>query len=251
LAVISKIITKNLSLDFIIYEASVHRTDNILKNSIGGVIGSNKRGNHIQINALRDINLNITKGDRVGIVGHNGAGKSTLIRVLSQIHYPTSGQLTIHGNVTPLLSLRLGFSQESTGLEIIKLRGIINKYSKSKINDFIHWVSKFSELGNFINLPLRTYSSGMKLRLAFACSIYEQPEILIMDEWISAGDKEFKALAKKSLKKIINKSHILILASHSIETIKENCNRVIWLEKGMIKMDGNPKKVLDEFTKSK
>jgi lipopolysaccharide transport system ATP-binding protein len=183
--------------------------------------------------------LELKDGDRVGLVGHNGAGKSTLLRVLSGVFVPTSGNASIQGSVGSLIDMSLGINPEASGRENIFLRGALLGFSKGEMKEKFHEVLDFSELGEFIEMPLRTYSSGMQLRLAFAVSTIVRPEILLMDEWLSVGDEGFKAKASERLSRVVDASKILVLASHSRELLEKVTNRIIWLEHGAIRMQGS------------
>lgn len=234
---------KNVCVDIPIYNSqgrSLKKT--ILGMATGGKIGLNERGNTI-IRSLDNISCQLTTKDRVGLIGHNGAGKSTLLRVLSGVYEPSFGISKIEGNVGSLIDVSLGIDGEATGIENIFLRaallGIPNKVVEKELDNII----EFSELGEFIRMPVRTYSSGMHLRLAFAVSTMINPDILLMDEWLSVGDQNFQKKAEKKLNELIERSSILVIATHSRALIEKCCNRVLWLEHGRLKMDGTPEQV--------
>ena len=240
----------NVSLDFPIFNSnsrSIKQT--LIRVATGGQMGSDATG-HVVIRALENISFNIKDGERVGLLGHNGAGKSTLLRVLNGIYLPSSGDATSKGNVGSLIDISLGIDGEATGRENIYVRASFLGISHSLINEKFEEIVDFSELGNFIDMPLRTYSSGMLLRLAFAVSAILKPEILVMDEWLSVGDEGFRQKAEKKLNKMVEGANILIIASHSIDLILNTCNRAIWLEHGKIVRDGEVKKVCDEYLSS-
>src|SRR5690606_2096411 len=178
---------------------------------------------------------------------HNGAGKTTLLRVLSGIYHPTGGHADIHGHCTSLININLGIDAEATGRENIMLRGTLMGLSPKQINAMMDEVIEFSGLGEFIDMPFRTYSSGMQMRLAFSVSTTIRPQILIMDEWLSTGDLDFKQRAKQRMNDIVDSTEILILASHSKDLLMSNCSRVIWLEQGRIKMDGPAEQIVDLY----
>ncbi|MCV2875548.1 ABC transporter ATP-binding protein [Rhodobacteraceae bacterium XHP0102] len=198
---------------------------------------------HVIVRALHGLDFSFADGDRVGLIGHNGAGKSTLLRVLSGVYAPTQGQAVRQGSLSSLIDVSLGIDLESTGRENIYLRGALLGLSKNEINARLDEIIAFSELGDFIDMPVRTYSSGMNLRLAFSVSTVIQPEILLMDEWLSVGDEGFKHKAEARLAELVESTKILVIASHSRDLILKTCNRVLWLEHGMIKMDGAPDEV--------
>jgi len=212
----------------------------------GGRLSADANG-HVLVRALHDIDFSFTDGDRVGLVGHNGAGKSTLLRVLSGVYAPTHGQVHLQGQVASLIDVSLGIDHEATGRENIFLRGALLGLSKKEVTARLDEIIEFSELGDFIDMPVRTYSSGMHLRLAFSVSTVIRPEILLMDEWISVGDEGFKHKAEARLAKLVESTKILVIASHSRDLIMKACNRVLWLEHGVIKIDGSPEDVCKAY----
>ncbi len=240
----------NVSLDFPIFNSnsrSIKQT--LIRVATGGQMGSDAAG-HVVIRALENISFNIKDGERVGLLGHNGAGKSTLLRVLNGVYLPSSGDALIKGNVGSLIDISLGIDGEASGRENIYVRASFLGISRSLINEKFEEIVDFSELGNFIDMPLRTYSSGMLLRLAFAVSTILKPEILLMDEWLSVGDEGFQHKAEKKLNEMVEDANILVIASHAVDLILNTCNRVIWLEHGKIVIDGEAKKVCDEYVSS-
>lgn len=212
----------------------------------GGQISANASGRVI-IRALEDLTLTIKDGDRVGLLGHNGAGKSTLLRLLSGVYEPSSGRAAIKGEIGSLIDVSFGIDPEATGRENIYLRGALLGLTRANINAKLEEIIDFSELGDFIDMPVRTYSSGMHLRLAFSVSTIIRPEILLMDEWLSVGDEGFRVRAEARMNELVESTHILVIASHSRELVKETCNRAIWLEHGKIKMDGTPDEVTQAY----
>jgi lipopolysaccharide transport system ATP-binding protein len=233
----SSIIAHDLSVEFPIFENS-HRSlkKKVLNLTTGGIIG-NDAGNHPVVTALNQLNFRFGDGDRIGLVGHNGSGKTTLLRVLSGIYSPTRGSLDLKGRVASLLDVSSGVDPDATGFENIYLRGIMNGFKPSRIKDKIDEIADFTELGEYLNLPVRTYSSGMMLRLTFAISTSIEADILIMDEWLSVGDADFQSKAAERLKRLVDNASILIIASHSPELIQNVCNRRILLEHGRIMAD--------------
>lgn len=179
----------------------------------------------------------------MGLLGHNGAGKSTLLRLLGRVYEPTAGSVRIEGRIGSLIDVSLGIDPEASGRENIYLRGAMLGLTRAQIQHHFDDIVAFSELGDFIEMPVRTYSSGMHLRLAFAVSTVVRPEILLMDEWLSVGDESFKHKAEQRLSDLVQATRILVLASHSRELIQHTCNRVIWLEHGRIRMDGGADEV--------
>ncbi|MDO9030169.1 MULTISPECIES: ABC transporter ATP-binding protein [Hydrogenophaga] len=230
----TSISARQLTVEFPIFENS-HRSlkKKVLHLTTGGTIG-NDAGNHPVVCALDALDFEFKDGDRVGLVGHNGSGKTTLLRVLSGIYSPTRGQLKIKGKTASLLDVSTGVDPDATGFENIYLRGIMNGFKPSMIRSKIDEIADFTELGEYLNLPVRTYSSGMMLRLTFAISTSIQADILLMDEWLSVGDADFREKAAKRLKSLVDNASILVIASHNPELIDNVCNKKLQLEHGKI-----------------
>lgn len=238
----ASIILQNASVDFPVFNANNRSLKNtLMQAATGGRVDFGAKETIVR--SLDNISFSISNGERVGLVGHNGAGKSTLLRMLSRVYKPTQGRAEIVGKVGSLVDIGLGIGREATGLENIYIRAALLGLKRKEVEARLDEIIEFSELGDFIFMPVRTYSSGMFLRLAFAVSTMIRPEILIMDEWLSVGDKAFNNKAKDRLNEIVEASSILVLASHSKRLIMDTCNRVIWLEHGRIKMDGSPAEV--------
>lgn len=242
---------KHASIDFPIYNAkSRSLASSIFGNLSLGRLDADSSKGLVTVKSLQDIELEILDGERVGLVGNNGAGKSTLLRTLAGVYRPTSGHALIEGRVASLIDISLGINPEATGRENIFLRGALLGLTKDQVREKFDEIVAFSELGNFIEMPLRTYSSGMQMRLGFAVSMVVDPEILLMDEWLSVGDGSFQKKAEEKLKSLVNQTRILVIASHNPDLIRNICSRTIWLDSGKIKMDGNPKKVLEKYQSS-
>ena len=188
--------------------------------------------------ALHDVDFSIEKGEVLGLVGANGAGKSTMLKVISGILKPTKGTVTVHGNIVPMLELGSGFDLELTGRENVFLNGAILGYSEDFLKEKYQEIVDFSELGEFIEMPLRNYSSGMITRLAFSIATVVKPDILIVDEILSVGDAAFQKKSKNRMMELMSGGTTVLLVSHSAEQITEMCSRAIWLEKGPMKMIG-------------
>ena len=230
---------KNVNVDIPVYNANSRSLKkSLIQVSTGGILGSNESG-VVVVKALDNLTFSLKDGDRVALLGHNGAGKSTLLRVLSGVYHPTSGSATVNGNIGSLIDVSLGIDPEATGRENIYIRGALLGLKRSEIHKKIQEIIDFSELGDFVDMPLRTYSSGMHLRLAFSVSTIVRPEVLLMDEWLSVGDESFKHKAESRLNDVVQATSILVIASHSRELVTKTCNRAIWLEHGKIKMDGS------------
>lgn len=187
------------------------------------------------VNALENISLDIYHGEKIGLYGHNGSGKTSLLRIIAGIFNPQKGSVKVLGNISSMLSIDLGVDIYETGIENIKLKGKILKFSKPQIDSMIEKIAEFSELGEFLKLPLSTYSSGMLVRFQFALATYKVNDIILLDEWLSAGDENFAPKAEKKMREIIAKSGILVIASHNFELLKRVCTKIVYLEKGRIK----------------
>lgn len=228
---------KDVSVSFPIYGAGASSLKKTLAASVtGGRFG--KETGVTVVQALSNINIELKAGDRLGLVGHNGAGKSTLLRTLAGVYEPTAGQFARHGSVTSLIDPALGIEADATGMENIMLRGLVMGLSKREVDQLTPGIVEFSGLGQYINMPVRTYSTGMMMRLAFSISTSVKADILLMDEWLSVGDAEFTEKAEKRMRDVVQGSGILVLASHSPKLIAKECNKVIHLSHGTI-IDGN------------
>ncbi|MEJ5023687.1 ABC transporter ATP-binding protein [Brucella anthropi] len=237
----------DVSVEFPIYNSSSRSLKNrVLSVATGGKIERRNDGLVI-IRGLDSVSLTLREGERVGLIGHNGSGKTTLLRVLSGIYTPTQGSAVVDGDCVSLINISLGIDPDATGRENIRLRSAIMGMDPREMADKFEQIADFSGLGDFLDMPFRTYSSGMQLRLAFATSTAVRPEILIMDEWLSTGDEDFKERANQRMRELVDSTKILVLASHSVDLLKKNCNRVVWLEHGRIKMDGSPDDVLSSY----
>ncbi|MBB2971425.1 ABC transporter ATP-binding protein [Mesorhizobium sp. RMAD-H1] len=199
----------------------------------GGRIDGGPRAGFVT--ALDDVNFSLEAGDRLGLVGSNGAGKTTLLKVLYGIYEPTKGRAVIRGRVDALFNINLGFRREATGRRNILLRGLINGWSNAEIEKRMEEIIAFSELGDFIDVPFKAYSQGMAARLAFSIATSLEPEILLMDEWIGAGDPNFQDKAKQRMNELAEKAGIIVLASHNHGLLKRTCNKILELEKGRVK----------------
>lgn len=240
---------EHVSVSFPIYDSSSRSLKKrLFYATIGGRIQKNPNTHRIQVvEALDDINLHLEHGARVGLVGHNGAGKTTLLRVLAGIYEPNSGLIEVDGQVAPMFDKALGMDPDSSGYDNILLRGLFLGMSRREIAKRADGIAEFTELGDFLNLPIRTYSAGMRTRLAFAVSTAIDPDILLLDEGIGAGDAAFLQKAKKRLQAFTDKAAIIVLASHSDGLITRMCTSAIWMERGRIEMIGETKEVLARY----
>jgi len=197
--------------------------------------------------ALDNISFTLEKGDRLAIVGRNGSGKTTLLQVMAGILSPNVGSLSISGRVTSLININLGIQPEATGHRNITLKGLAAGYSRKEIAKRREQIADFSGLGAFLDMPVSKYSSGMKMRLIFSIATAFDPEILILDEWLSAGDASFRAKATRKMKEFVEQANILVLASHSKDLIKDNCNKGLWLDGGQIRAFGEIDDIMDKY----
>ena len=199
--------------------------------------------------ALNNVSFDISKGEVVGLIGSNGAGKSTLLKVVSGVMKPTKGSVEVHGVISPMIELGAGFDPELTARENIFLNGAILGYSKQFLNDKFDDIVDFSEIRDFLDVPVKNFSSGMTAKLAFSIATIVDPEILIVDEILSVGDIKFQEKSKKKMMEMINGGTTVLYVSHSLESIKDLCTKVIWLDHGNIVKIGEPKKICDEYYK--
>ena len=194
-----------------------------------------RKVSYVDFYALKGINLKVKRGESVGIIGRNGAGKTTLLRIIAGIYKPTSGKVTVKGRIMPIIELGAGFDMELTGRENIFLNGLLLGMTRKEIEEKYDEIVEFSGLGEFINSPMRTYSSGMVLRLGFSIATAIDPDIILLDEVFAVGDEEFKEKCVRRMKEMMKKGATLLFVSHDMDAIKENCERVILLEEGEIK----------------
>jgi ABC-2 type transport system ATP-binding protein len=214
--------------------------------NVGGQIGGGETG-RIVIKALDGVSFEIHEGDRIGLLGHNGSGKTTLLRALSGIYEPVSGEIRAVGRVVPLFDLQLGMDLDATGIENIWMRGKLLGLTTAQIKDSLDDIAEFTELGEYLEMPIRTYSMGMMLRLAFAISTAITPEILVLDEMIGAGDAAFITRANLRLKDFLARAGILVVASHSVPMLRQWCNKGMLLERGKLITYGPLEDVLARY----
>ena len=246
----AEIILKSVTADFPIYGNQVSFRNVLFGRVVGGVLRRPKdTGNRVIVRALDNVSLTIRHGDRLGIIGHNGAGKSTLLRVLAGIYEPSLGSITVDGHVSPLFDVSAGLDPDDSGYENIVTCALLLGMSRDEIERKMPQIEAFSELSDYLALPARTYSTGMLVRLGFAIATAIDPEILLLDEWLGAGDARFAARAAKQVEAMIERSSIMLLASHSDELIRQMCNRVILLDNGRLLADGQTTDVLDMYTR--
>lgn len=229
---------ENIDLEYPVYGTSSRSfKSTLLKVATGGMLKNEEKT--LKVQALKGLTFKLQEGDRLGLIGHNGAGKSSLLRVLAQIYTPSSGRLLISGKTNCLFDVMVGLDSSLSGLENIKLRGLIHGLSVKQIQKAIPEIVEFAELGEFIKMPLRTYSSGMLLRLGFSIVTHFQTEILLIDEVVNVGDSGFISKAKQRMKDLINHTKIVVISTHDQQIIKEFCNRILCLEHGMVQFLGS------------
>ncbi|MFC5996233.1 ABC transporter ATP-binding protein [Pseudonocardia hispaniensis] len=232
-------------VDFPIFDAKSRSLKKAVLGKAGGRIGTESRVPIIE--ALRSINVSLRRGDRVALVGHNGAGKSTLLRLMSGIYEPTRGRSFVHGKVAPIFDLAVGMDPEISGLDNILIRGLFLGMTRKQMEARVDDIAEFTELGDYLSMPLRTYSTGMRVRLALGVVTSIDPEILLLDEGIGAVDAEFLAKARTRLFELVERSGILVFASHSDEFLADLCDTAIWMDHGTIREHGPLREVLHHY----
>jgi len=237
---------EDLSVWFPLYHGSARSLKKMALAAATGRLGRDRR-EHVVVRALRDVNLTLTAGDRLGLVGANGAGKTTLLRALAGIYEPVAGRIRVQGSLNALLDASLGMNMELTGRENILLRGLYAGLSKPDLVRLEDDVAEFAELSDFIDLPVRIYSTGMVVRLGFAMATAIKPQILLMDEWILAGDAAFMERARVRLETMVRSAEILVLSTHMTTIIQDWCTRVLWLDQGHVRADGPAAEVLEQY----
>jgi lipopolysaccharide transport system ATP-binding protein len=230
----SRICADDIVVDFPVYGTRSRSLKNtVIRAATGGALATDA-SDRVVVRAIDHISFDWREGDRVGLVGNNGSGKTTLLRAIAGVYEPVGGTLVVEGRIVSMLSLTLGMESEATGYENIFLRGTIMGLKKPQIVRLVDEVCEFSELGDYIHMPMRTYSSGMAMRLAFAVSTSVTADIILMDEWLSVGDAQFAQKAEERLRKMVGNVKILVIASHSPQIIEATCNRVVKLDHGQI-----------------
>ena len=237
-----KIIIEDISLEFRLY----HDGASSIKEYFANIFRKKKRKHYTDFYALQNVSFSVNDGERVGIIGRNGAGKSTLLRTVSRIYEPTLGSITVNGRVAPLLDIGAGFHPEFSGRENIYFNGALLGYTKEQLRSIEDEVIAFAELQDFIDSPVKYYSTGMYMKLAFSLATTVQPDILILDELFVGGDANFVRRGKDRMNKMIDNSSVMLLVSHDAELLRSLCQRFIWLDHGKVIADGDVA-VLDEY----
>lgn len=239
----SSISIENLSIKFRIY----HDHSPSLKEYFASLFKRKHHAAYSDFMAVNNVSFKLHAGDRVGIVGHNGAGKSTLLKALCRVYEPSEGKVKVDGRIAPLLEIGAGFHPEFSGRENIYLNGAILGYSKQQLREIEAGVIAFAELEEFIDTPVKYYSTGMYMRLAFSLATAMHPDILVLDEIFAGGDAAFMEKARARMYELIDKANIMIMVSHDHELVRSLCNRVIWLDHGRLVADGKPEEVIDRY----
>ncbi|MBN9509408.1 MAG: ABC transporter ATP-binding protein [Alphaproteobacteria bacterium] len=236
-----------ISLDFPLYHSQARSLKRTVFSSMSGRMASDQR-HRVVVQALRDISFRLESGDRLGLIGVNGSGKTTLLRTLAGIYEPVVGRVRVRGTLNALLDPQLGMNIELTGRENIMLRGLYNGLDAETVAQLEEDVRAFAELGDFIDLPVRIYSSGMMVRLGFALATAIRPQVLLMDEWFLAGDAAFMEKARGRLEDMVRGAEILVLSSHLKPVVLSWCTRVIWLDAGRVRADGPAEEVMEAYS---
>lgn len=228
----TRVVAQDLVIEFPMYWGRSRSLKNTFFRAATGGLLAKDAADRVVVKAINGISFDFHEGDRVGIVGHNGSGKSTLLRTIAGAYEPISGTIDVTGRLATMLSITLGMDTESTGYENIFLRSIVMGLRRRDIEPLVDEICDFAELGDYIHMPMRAYSSGMAMRLAFAISTSIPADIVLMDEWLSVGDADFSRKAQGRLKKMLNQAKMLFLASHDETLIRENCNKIMHLDHG-------------------
>ena len=239
----SSIHVENLSIKFRVY----HDRSPSFKDYFANLFKRNGQAAYSDFWAVKQVSFSINEGDRLGIVGHNGAGKSTLLKALCRVYESSDGKVSVNGRIAPLLEIGAGFHPEITGRENIYLNGSILGYTKQQLKEIEPEVIAFAELEEFIDTPVKYYSTGMYMRLAFSLATAMHPDILVLDEVFAGGDAAFVAKAKARMHDMIDKANIMIMVSHDHQLVKSLCNRVIWMDHGMLVADGAPDEIVERY----
>lgn len=240
----------DVSVDFVLYQGSGRSLKKtLLHSSTSGALKHDAQ-HRITVKALSGLSLTLEHGDRLGLIGGNGAGKTTLLRVLAGVYEPTGGRIRVEGRVTPLFDIGLGLDPDATGYDNIRMRAAYFGIDSDAIERRMEDIAAFTELGDYLSLPVRTYSAGMTLRLAFAAATAVDPEVLLMDEWIAVSDVQFLEKAQRRAEGFVNRSSIMVVASHVEDVLRRLCNKLLWLDHGTIVKVGPVDEVLAAYHES-
>jgi len=237
----------NVSVDFVIYQGSSRSLKKtLLHSSTSGIIKHDPR-HRVFVQALDRVSLKLEHGDRVGLIGGNGAGKTTLLRTMAGVYEPTGGRIRVAGQVTPLFDLSIGFDGDASGYDNIRMRAAYLGVPRAEIERRMDDIAAFTELGDHLDLPVRTYSAGMTLRLAFGAATAVDAEILLMDEWLAVSDAQFLEKAERRAEEFVSRASILVVASHVESVLRRLCNKLLWLDSGRVVMMGPVEEVLAHY----
>lgn len=240
----------NVNVSFPVYHGGSRSLKKaILSRSSAGRIARDAN-DRIMIDALREVSLSLVSGDRLALIGPNGAGKTTLLRVMAGIYEPLSGSVQIRGRISPMFDIGLGIDGDLSGYDNIRIRGLLLGLSSQEIEKLLPDIAEFTELGDYLDMPVRTYSSGMMLRLTFAVATCFEPEILLMDEWILAGDAQFMSKARERIGSFVKKASVLVLASHNLNVCRQWCNKAAWMDQGKLRVFGDINEVIEAQERS-
>jgi ABC-2 type transport system ATP-binding protein/lipopolysaccharide transport system ATP-binding protein len=232
---------------FPVYEAGMRSLKKrALFHGSGGRIGRDA-SKRIVVEALRHVSFSLQSGDRLALIGPNGAGKTTLLRVIAGIYEPQSGTVETRGRISPMLDVNLGIDPELSGYDNIRTRALLLGLPPRYIESYLPEIAEFTELGDYLDMPVRTYSAGMMLRLGFAVATCFEPEILLMDEWILTGDAQFLAKAEQRSRSFVERASVLVLSSHNLDLCRQWCNKALWLEQGRVRAFGPAEEVIGEY----
>jgi ABC-type polysaccharide/polyol phosphate transport system ATPase subunit len=244
----ARIDLQSVSVEFPVYNVNARSfKKNFLRLATGGRVVEDAN-QHVIVSALNEVTLSFHHGDRIGLIGHNGSGKSTFLRLLAKIYEPSHGKIKIQGNISPMLELTQGIQAEFTGYENIALRGTLLGLTRTEIKAQTADIADLTGLGDYLAMPIRTYSSGMMVRLAFAISASIRPEILLIDEIFGAGDTDFMKKARDKMISLLNQSSIVVMATHSDQLISEFCNKALLLKGGRVQFFGDVEHALEMYT---
>jgi ABC-type polysaccharide/polyol phosphate transport system ATPase subunit len=202
----------------------------------------------VQVRALQGVSLEVHEGERVGVIGHNGAGKSTLLKVLAGVYPPTAGRRLVEGRISSLFDIGVGFEPDANGWENIRFRGYLQGETPRSLRTKVDGIAEFSELGRFLDMPLRYYSDGMKVRLAFSIITAVEPQVLLIDEVLSVGDQAFQEKARRRMQEMMRRAKLMVLVSHDLPSVRRLCDRVVWMERGRIRASGAPDAMVAAYT---
>jgi ABC-type polysaccharide/polyol phosphate transport system ATPase subunit len=242
----TRIALENVGVTFYLRRGGITLKEWVLRNVLRRPLATP----FVEVTALQHVSLHVREGDRLGIIGHNGAGKSTLLKLLAGIYPPTSGRRAVEGRISSLFDIALGFEMEATGWENIKYRGYLQGETPRSIRAKMGPIAEFSELGRFLDMPVRCYSAGMLVRLAFSIATAIEPEILLVDEVLAAGDMAFQAKARERMREMISRARLIVMVSHEMPSIAKLCDRVLWMDHGRVRQEGPADEVIAAYTKS-